>query len=497
MITESRPSLLGRAFLAILLTIGFYGLALGIAYGLLYLIYIEFAVVGRVNVRLTLIAFIGAVIILWSVLPRVDRFTPPGPRLTRKKFPALFDEIEKVSRLTGQEMPRDVYLVPDVNAFVAERGGFMGFGRKRVMGIGLPLLHLMTVDELKAVLAHEFGHYFGGDTALGPWIYKTREAIIRTTVNVAQANQWLHIPFEAYAKMFMRVTNAVSRQQEFTADKLAAKMAGASSTISGLQKVHKFGYAFSVFFQREYVPVIEAGYQPPMLDGFQEFLRSPKITEAVNNSYREQLTKGTADPYDSHPTLKERIAALENFPASTSVNDNPASSLLPINANLETIILKQIIKEDDKFNSLKDITWESVTETAFAPLWEKNIEPFKRVLGEITPESLFDAAQNPSALFAKLASTGKILPPNVKPEQVAQDVQVQVTNNIMGTTFASALRQNKWKMKSRLGEDLMFVQKEQEIYPYSLFHKLAAKEFSRQQWIEYCQEKGISDLRFG
>ena len=27
------------------------------------------------------------------------------------------------------------------------------------------------------MLAHEFGHFYGGDTKLGPWIYKTRAAI--------------------------------------------------------------------------------------------------------------------------------------------------------------------------------------------------------------------------------------------------------------------------------------------------------------------------------
>jgi Zn-dependent protease with chaperone function len=495
--TESRPSLLGRALLALLLTIGFYGLALGIAFGLLYLIYLEFAVIGRVNVRLTVFAFIGAVVILWSILPRPDRFVPPGPRMTRKKFPLLFNEIEKVSKLTGQGMPRDVYLVPDVNAFVAERGGFMGFGRKRVMGIGLPLFQLMTVDELKAVLAHEFGHYFGGDTALGPWIYKTREAIIRTTVNVAKANQWLYIPFEAYAKMFLRITNGISRQQEFTADRLAARTVGASAAITGLQKVHKYGYAFNVFFQREYAPVIESGYQPPMLEGFQKFLKSPKITEAVNNSYEEQLTKGTTDPYDTHPSLKERIAALEHLSAGVSVNDNPASSLLPIDADLERLILKQIIKEEDKFNSLKGIAWENVMETAFAPHWSKNIEPFKRILGEMCPEDLFDTAQNPSNLFAKLAATGRIIPPNVKPEQVPQDVQLQIINNVIGTALAAALREDNWKMKAGLGEDLMFIHKNMEINPYGLFPKLSAREFSREQWIEYCKTNGLSGLKFG
>src|SRR5512134_3707502 len=100
--SAARRSLFGRALLALLLTIGFYGLALGIAFGLLYLIYLEVVVLGRVNVRLTIFALIGAVVILWSILPRLDRFEAPGPRMTRQKFPALFKEIERIAKLTGQ-----------------------------------------------------------------------------------------------------------------------------------------------------------------------------------------------------------------------------------------------------------------------------------------------------------------------------------------------------------------------------------------------------------
>jgi hypothetical protein len=39
--TRPRPSLFGRALLGVLLTIWFYSLAPGIAFGLLYLIYLE------------------------------------------------------------------------------------------------------------------------------------------------------------------------------------------------------------------------------------------------------------------------------------------------------------------------------------------------------------------------------------------------------------------------------------------------------------------------
>jgi Zn-dependent protease with chaperone function len=58
-----------------------------------------------------------------------------------------------------------------------------------VMGLGLPLLQTLTVSQFRAVMAHEFGHYYGGDTKLGPWVYKTRAAIVRTLLGISQHSQ--------------------------------------------------------------------------------------------------------------------------------------------------------------------------------------------------------------------------------------------------------------------------------------------------------------------
>jgi Zn-dependent protease with chaperone function len=120
-----------------------------------------------------------AAAIVWAVLPRPDRFVPPGPTIRSANEPALFDVITEVAAATAQEMPSEVYLVNDVNAFVAQRGGTMRFGSRRVMGIGLPLMQAVTVQEFKGILAHEFGHYHAGDVTIGTWIHKTRGAIAR------------------------------------------------------------------------------------------------------------------------------------------------------------------------------------------------------------------------------------------------------------------------------------------------------------------------------
>jgi len=74
----------------------------------------------------------------------MDRFVPPGPPLSAVDSPQLFAALNRVSSSTQQAMPADVYLVNDVNAFVAQRGDAMGFGSRRVIGIGLPLMQALT-----------------------------------------------------------------------------------------------------------------------------------------------------------------------------------------------------------------------------------------------------------------------------------------------------------------------------------------------------------------
>jgi hypothetical protein len=185
-----------RAVLAILLMVTFYVLALVITGVLLWIPYAEWAYLDRLDIRIGLACYVTAATLVIAVFPRRDRFVPPGPELSEVGHRRLFAEIRSVAEVTKQDMPADVYLINEVNAFVTNRGGTMGFGGRRVMGIGLSLLQGLTISEFKSVLAHEFGHYAAGDVRLGPWIYKTRAAIARTMESLSES--WLAWIFDAY-----------------------------------------------------------------------------------------------------------------------------------------------------------------------------------------------------------------------------------------------------------------------------------------------------------
>src|SRR5712664_967028 len=131
-------SLRQRAVLAIALTVGFYVLALGLIAVMVWVVFQP-----HVPGRLVGFCLLGAGVIAVSIIPWPRRFVPPGPLLNPAGQPALFAELQSVARAVGEAMPAEVYVTPEMNAGVLQRG------RRRVMVLGLPLMQVLTVNQMR------------------------------------------------------------------------------------------------------------------------------------------------------------------------------------------------------------------------------------------------------------------------------------------------------------------------------------------------------------
>ncbi len=480
--------IIGRAILAVVLMVGFYLLALGIAAGLLWIPYAELVYAHRITPKLAIICIIGGVAILWSILPRLDKFLAPGPELKRDRYPRLFEELESVAEATNQAMPAEVYLVSDVNAWVMQRGGIMGLGSRRVMGLGLPLMRVLTCSQFRAVLAHEFGHYHGGDTKIGPWIYKTRGAIGRT-LNSLGNGSWLQAPFRWYGKMFLRITHAVSRRQEFVADELAARTVGAKPLADGLRSIHKVAPAYDYYWRRECSPVLSAGFLPPLVDGFDQFVRSENIAEKMNKHLEEQLTGGKADPYDTHPPLKDRIAAVASLPAGLNLGEDlPAVSLLEDVPELERALLAQMAGTE-KAAKLKSIGWDRVGAEVYVPQWTRLVQLNLSPLGGVTPASLPKIAGDMKAF-------GKTLVDYAGDKAEEENVE-GLSNAVVGAAVILLLIQCGGKLDTAPGNEISITINGEQLKPFGLLPALKETKVTPEMWSSQCAALGITDFDLG
>jgi Zn-dependent protease with chaperone function len=473
--TVSSPSLALRAVYALLLMFGFYLLALSIAGILFYLPYAEWRYVHRIDFRLAAFGVIGGIAILAAVAPRIDKFEPPGPRLEPTAHPRLFSLINETATATGQAPPVHVYLVPDVNAWVAQRGGLMGLGSERVMGVGLPLLQTLTVPEFNAVLAHEFGHFHGGDTRLGPWIYKTRGAIGRTLSAFSGEHTWLAKPFEWYGNMFLRITHGVSRQQELAADALAARTVGAAPLASGLKAIHSLAPAFPSFWSSEIAPALHAGVRPPIGEGFKEFIASPSVAPQITAILNNQLTTAVKDPYDTHPPLPERLAALGLSEVAPESPAPPAISLLDKVDTVEQELLAHLLP-DEAFKKLKPAAWKEVGAQVWLPYWEEVVANNKARLAGVTVGELPTLAALPGGLAERLG-----LAPNAVS---ATDENIVESKFLVGAAIAVALHRGGFSFTAPVGAPPVFTVATSTFSPFMLVADLDSGAMSPELWAE-------------
>ena len=379
-----------RAVVALVFLIGFYVVGLGSGIGLLGGAYLIVKESHRIPVRLVgAMAILGGTL-LWSLVPRRSKFVPPGPEIFERDHPRLFAVLREIASTMGQPMPAHVYLMPDVNAFVTESGGILGVGGRRVMGIGLGLLAADNLSQFRATVAHEFGHYAGGDTRLGPIIYATRAAMVRTIENLS--GSWLSRPFVWCWKIYLRLTQAISRQQELVADEWSVRVAGKTAHVTGLRQEALHGLGFQSFLRAEVGSLVERGVRPHNLfEGYRHFSRS-SVWNKIEDAARELARETSTDPFDSHPALEERIAYAEQLLLpDRPMDETPSTSLLERPGALEESVTGAMLPE-----GLEVVDWRE----ADAHFGQNVLAGGRRLQArnpELTLGALLDALGEPGA----------------------------------------------------------------------------------------------------
>jgi heat shock protein HtpX len=488
------------ALLAIAMVVVSYIVIVLLAAACVYLPLLAFTSVERPPAQLGFLVLGGIVVgatILWSLVPRREKFDAPGLLLEPSAHPKLFAELNAIAGSLNEPIPREVYLVGQVNAFVADRGGIMGIGSRRVMGIGLPLLSSLTVSEMRAVLAHEFAHYYSGDTRMGPWVYKTQSAMIRAFRNIGSLGEIGRIAALQFMNMvaafilkwyfifFLRVINFVSRKKEYRADELACLVAGAEPLAQGLRKIHGASMAWGPYWNSEVVPVLNQGCKPAIADGFSRFMAAPQIEVQVTKGIEREIAEGKTEPYDTHPPLRDRIAAIEKLREEPADKDGEmAISLLEQPETTELQFL-ELMNPKLARNSLRQVGWDEIGQTVTIPSWKTAVGEYAPMMNGITAGSLPEVVKKLPQMGSKIRDPrGMLLTPQQRTQRAGQ---------LVGLAFGLALLERGWELEAQPGS--FFLAKGRErINPPELIEELVEGKISPENWVKMCEELGIADL---
>jgi heat shock protein HtpX len=488
------------ALLAITMVVVTYIVIVLLAIACAYLPYLAFTSAEHPPAQLGLLVLGGIVVgatILWSLVPRREKFDVPGLLLEPSAHPRLFSELNTIATSLNEPLPREVYLVGQVNAFVADRGGIMGFGSRRVMGIGLPLLSSLTVSEMRAVLAHEFAHYYSGDTRMGPWVYKTQSAMIRAFRNIGSLGELGRIAALQFMNMvatfilkwyfifFLRVINFVSRRKEYRADELASLVAGAQPLVQGLRKIHGAAMAWGPYWNSEVVPVLHQGCKPAIADGFSRFLAAPQIEVQITEGIEKEIAEGKTEPYDTHPPLRDRIAAIEKLNAEPGEKDEELAISLLEEPEATELKFLELMNPKLAKNSLRQVGWDEIGQTVTIPSWRAAVGEYAPMMVGITAGTLPEVVQKLPQMGSKIRDPrGMLLTPQQRAQRAGQ---------LVGMALGLALLEKGWELEAQPGS--FFLHKGADrINVSALMEELIGGQMSAERWAEMCREFGIADL---
>ncbi|WP_089099145.1 M48 family metallopeptidase [Streptomyces hyaluromycini] len=293
---------------------------------------------------------------------------PPGLPVTEADEPRLWALVRELAAATGTRAPDAVVLTGDVDAAVSEEPRLPGLhpGPRRLY-LGVPLLTGLTEAGLKAVLAHEYGHFTGGDTRLSALAVRGRVQIGRTvghchgradgeeaaerarqekaaaeriakgrrveeidTVGAGIMYRLTAAVYTAYARLCMRATLPMARAQEYAADLAAARIAGRDATATALREIPVLSAAHDFYLGSYATLGLPARQLPPRGQFFGGFGRMLTARETELAGLREELPSEPGSPYDSHPPIADRVRRIEALPADGrgSEDGGPALALL-------------------------------------------------------------------------------------------------------------------------------------------------------------------------
>jgi Zn-dependent protease with chaperone function len=479
------PSLKGRFAAAIALTIAFYALALAIAAALLAAAVLPWVLGDGNNLWVTVTGVVLGGSILWAIFPRRLPFTAPGVRLTREAQPRLLQVIDDEAQASGERTPEEVYATFEVNAAVLEVGR-----HRRVMIVGLPLLHLVSERGLRSVLAHEFGHYAGGDTKLGPWIFRTREAIGRTVAQLTDDEgdeSWtrkaVRLPFIWYGKAFLRITNAISRRQEFAADACAARRAGRDVHVETLRRIHAYAPAFDSYWVNEVAPLLSSGRRPPVGEGFSAFIRADAVDKAASEQLQRELDERVTDPYDSHPSLAERIAAVQDLPPGDQDDSLPAQDLVRDPLALETAQAVHLFGPEA--GELRPVDWDAVGAEVYLERARRLVTAHGELLGAATAGSLDEVVDE----LGRIAGELQQREPDLEVEHARDFAAALISDGLL-----VALHDDGWSVDAPPAEPVQCRRGDATIPPHAVVHDLREGRLTAQEWRRRADELGIARI---
>ncbi|NWG29724.1 MAG: M48 family metalloprotease [Ignavibacteriaceae bacterium] len=296
----------------------------------------------------------------------------------RDDQPKLFEIIESISKEIETNFPQRVYLGSGVEAMVFYDSNFRNlfFPSKENLMIGLGLVNSMSESELKAILAHEFGHFTQKSLNVYSYVYIENQIIYKMLIDeefyqtllleftkigrlswiviyYSRIIRWiLRKAYDVVSKSYM----ALSREMEFHADEISASVAGSVPAVTALMRSGLASDSFNYVWQFYYNHISENIKAENIYP--QHSYTTNQIAERYNLKFNKGLpyvTKETIvnlnrskliiiNQWASHPSVDDRIKKLETLNIHSTVSHDSAWNFFINKENIQKELTEKLFR---------------------------------------------------------------------------------------------------------------------------------------------------------
>lgn len=368
--------------------------------------------------------------------------------ITASQEPKLFRFIEEIVIEADTDLPKRVYLSADVNACVFYDSSFwsMFFPIRKNLQIGLGLVNVISEQEFKAILAHEFGHFSQKSMKVGSYVYNVNQVIfnliydnesfenmiqawanfsgyfsffVSIAVKIIQGIQWILRKMYDFVNLSYM---ALSREMEFHADEVAANIAGYLPLKESLLRLDLANHSYNSVLNF-YGDKIADNLKSNNIYKEQQFVMNflakeneipfknnlPLVSTSDLNKYNKSKLN-IKNQWASHPSTEERIIALENLNITKEINaENPAIMLFSNAENITKLITDKLFSNVSYKENVTELVIEKFqfefTETfnknSFPKEYNSYYDSKNPILFDLESINNFEQKENLDTLFSK------------------------------------------------------------------------------------------------
>lgn len=262
--------------------------------------------------------------------------------------PLLYQSINEIVRQVETDFPKKIYISHEVNASVFYDSTFLSmiFPIRKNLQIGMALVNSVSKNELKAILAHEFGHFSQRTMKVGSYVYTVNQIIynmlydnesygrlinwfagisnyfsffVSLGIKIIEGIQWI-------LRKLYNVVNLqhlkLSREMEFHADAIAVNIMGTKPFTTSMMRLDLANNSYDNTI-RYYEGKIDQNIKPVNIYPQHRFVMNTQAEDA-NMQFVDGLPNVTTDDlyrynksklviknqWASHPSTEDRINAV-------------------------------------------------------------------------------------------------------------------------------------------------------------------------------------------